>query len=82
MIFKQCEHGNSSTNCHSIESGNMMAVARYGNKDYWKCKYCRQTTGFANNVEQNYSYQEIVNNKQNHILKNNVLGLEYELIEC
>lgn len=46
-----------------------MAVARYGNKDYWKCKYCRQTTGFANNVEQNYSYQEIVNNKQNHILK-------------
>lgn len=80
-IYKQCEDGNSSTNCHSIESGNMMAVARYGNKDYWKCKYCRQTTGFTNNVEQNYSYQEIVNNKQNHILKNNVLGLEYELIE-
>lgn len=44
-IYKQCEDGNSSTNCHSIESGNMMAVARYGNKDYWKCKYCRQLLG-------------------------------------
>lgn len=64
---------------HELSSGNMMAVASYGTKDYYKCKYCRYVAPFSSNVEQNYtkeSYSETM-----HIYTNNVEGLNYSFLE-
>ena len=74
-VYKACD------NNHDLEDGNMMAVARYDNMDYWKCKYCRHTVEFGYNEQQNYTFKEFANNGQSHVLKNNIDGLEYELVE-
>lgn len=61
---------------HDLADGNMMAVASYGTKDYYKCKYCRYVAPFANNVEQNYvatAYKD----EALHWCVNNITGLEY-----
>ena len=65
-------------NNHNLSSGNMMAVARYGNKDYYKCKYCRYVAPFDNLVTQNYvatPYSNI-----HHKYTNAVSGLEYSFL--
>lgn len=61
---------------HDLADGNMMAVASYGAKDYYKCKYCRYVAPFDNNVEQNYvatAYKDGLR----HWCVNDVAGLEY-----
>ena len=63
---------------HSLDSGNMMAVASYGTKDYYKCKYCRYVAPFTNLVKQNYQYVDNPSNNK-HMLKNMVNGLEYNI---
>ena len=63
-------------NNHTLSSGNMMAVASYGTKDYYKCKYCRYVAPFEDIVEQNYSY---VMNDNTHTITNNVNGLQYTI---
>lgn len=71
---------NACQSNHNLASGNMMAVASYGTKDYYKCKYCRWVAPFTSNVEQNYS---IVNNENgiHHDIVNCVTGLEYIINE-
>ena len=66
----------SCNNNHALSSGNMMAVASYGTKDYYKCKYCRYVAPFEDIVEQNYSY---VMNDNTHTITNNVNGLQYTI---
>lgn len=66
-------------NNHALSSGNMMAVASYGNKDYYKCKYCRFVAPFSSNVLQNYSAEAI--DDTHHRCYNNVPGLEYSFVE-
>ena len=64
---------------HSLSSGNMMAVACYGTKDYYKCKYCRYVAPFSSIVAQNYSktyYSDTL-----HKCVNTVAGLEYTFYE-
>ena len=64
---------------HSLSSGNMMAVASYGTKDYYKCKYCRYVAPFSSIVAQNYSktyYSDTL-----HKCVNTVAGLEYTFYE-
>ena len=53
-----------------------MAVASYGTKDYYKCKYCRYVAPFENNVEQNYVATEYKDRVQ-HWCVNDVAGLGY-----
>ncbi len=68
-------YGSCGSN-HNLSSGNMMAVASYGTKDYYKCKYCRYVAPFANNVEQDYvvtAYKD----ETRHWCVNNVTGLTY-----
>lgn len=60
-------------------SGNMMAVASYGDKDYYKCKYCRYVAPFASIISQNYS--KTYYNETLHKCVNNVNGLEYVYFE-
>ena len=62
-------------NNHSLSSGNMMAVASYGNKDYYKCEYCRYVAPFDSNVTQNYTKTYQGNNIDKYV--NTVSGLEY-----
>jgi hypothetical protein len=57
-------------------NGNMMAVAPYGNKDYYKCKYCRYVAPFESNVQQNYINITSYDSKY-HKMVNNVNGLSY-----
>lgn len=64
---------------HNLSGNNMMAVASYANKDYYKCKYCRYVASFSLLVEQNYSYQS--QDYSNHVVYNNVSGLAYYVIE-
>ncbi len=65
---------------HYLSSGNMMAVASYGTKDYYKCKYCRYVEEFRNNVEQNYVATTSIDSTQ-HKSINNVTGLSYAVYE-
>ena len=37
---------------HELSDGNMMAVASYGDEDYFKCKYCRYVAPFFSNMPQ------------------------------
>lgn len=67
---------------HNLTNGNMMAVASYGTKDYYKCKYCRYVASFENIVEQNYSDTLINYSDTYHTYTNNVLGLEYIVCEA
>ena len=57
----------------------MMAVASYGTKDYYKCKYCRYVAPFENIVEQNYS--AIYDTQALHKCTNTVNGLAYSFYE-
>ncbi len=64
---------------HDLEDGNMFAVASYGSKDYYKCKYCRYVAPFTTIEEQDYDYDEY--NNDQHIVTNQVQGLEYSFYE-
>lgn len=64
---------------HTLSGGNMFAVASYGTKDYYKCKYCRYVVPFDSNVTQNYSKTNY--NSSFHQCVNNVNGLEYMFYE-
>lgn len=66
-------------NNHTLTSGNMMAVASYGDQDYYKCQYCRYVAPFEDIVEQNYSATMLDNSY--HQCENNVLGLDYTFTE-
>lgn len=70
----------SCNNNHTLTSNNMMAVASYENKDYYKCKYCRYVAPFSSNVTQNYSYID-VDNDNYHQVTNNIQGLTYSFTE-
>lgn len=59
--------------------GNMMAVASYGNQDYYKCRYCRYVAPFSEIVEQNYS--KVCCSTDYHRCVNTVNGLAYEFYE-
>ena len=65
---------------HDIQSGNMMAVASYGTKDYYKCKYCRYVAPFDDIVEQNYVYSSVSSTQ--HQCTNEVDGLRYSFLEA
>ena len=69
----------SCNNNHSLYSDNMMPVASYGTKDYYKCKYCRYVAPFTAIIQQNYSYASV--DYYNHIVSNNVAGLQYDFLE-
>lgn len=60
---------------HDLADGNMMAVASYGTKDYYKCKYCRYVASFDDNAEQNYvrTYVDVGQD----LCYNDVVGLGY-----
>lgn len=64
---------------HTLSSGNMMAVACYGTKDYYKCKYCRYVASYSSIVSQDYtiSYAD----STYHKCVNHVAGLTYTLYE-
>lgn len=64
---------------HTLSYGNMMAVASYGTKDYYKCKYCRYVARFESNVEQNYT--KTFHTDYLHKCVNTVNGLEYTFYE-
>ena len=66
---------------HSLTSNHMMAVASYGTKDYYKCKYCRYVAPFELNVEQSYGVREYIsgNTLQHYAHSNN--GLTYKILE-
>ena len=66
-------------NNHTLSGGNMMAVASYGTKDYYKCEYCRYVAPFNSNATQNYS--KTYHNSSLHKCVNNVIGLEYTFYE-
>ena len=69
-------------NEHGLSSGNMMAVASYGNKDYYKCKYCRYVAPFENLIEQNYSNNKTNYSSDYHLCENVVSGLVYDFYEA
>ncbi len=71
----------SCGNNHILSSGNMIAVASYGTKDYYKCKYCRYVEEFRNNVEQNYVATTSIDSTQ-HECYNDVMGLTYTTYEA
>ena len=75
VLYESC-NGN-----HLLSSGNMMAVASYGTKDYYKCKYCRYVAPFELNVEQSYGEREYIdgNTIQHYAHSNN--GLTYKVLE-
>ena len=59
--------------------GNMMAVASYGDQDYYKCRYCRYVAPFSEIVDQNYEKTPFSNDL--HKCENNVSGLRYTFYE-
>ena len=64
---------------HNLSDGNMIAVASYGTKDYYKCEYCRYVAPFDSNVTQNYTKTNY--NSYFHKYVNNVNGLNYTFYE-
>jgi hypothetical protein len=66
---------------HTLSSGNMMAVASYGTKDYYKCKYCRYVAPFSAIVSQNCGSKAPYADNY-HICTNEVDGLEYVFKEA
>ena len=64
---------------HDLSDGNMMAVASYGNCDYYKCKYCRYVAPFSDIVPQDYEITFI--SETYHQYQNMVDGLEYTILE-
>lgn len=74
LSYKSCN------NNHELSSNNMMAVGCYGNKDYYKCKYCKYVAPFSSNKEQNYQYVDCGSNNT-HKVNNQVTGLLYNFYE-
>ncbi len=70
---------NACNGNHSLSGGNMMAVARYGTSDYYKCKYCRYVAPFSSIVPQNYIKTH--HNISLHQCSNSVDGLSYNFYE-
>ena len=66
-------------NTHTLASGNMFAVASYGNKDYYKCRHCRYVAPFSDLVTQNYTK---TNAGPKHKCVNTVTGLGYTFYEA
>ena len=64
---------------HELSDGNMMAVASYGDQDYYKCKYCRYVAPFSDIVDQDYEISPHSNDC--HKCENTVEGLEYTFYE-
>jgi hypothetical protein len=64
---------------HTLSGGNMMAVASYGDKDYYKCKFCRYVAPFSQIVDQNYTVSNF--SDEFHKITNNVEGLRYTFYE-
>ena len=65
---------------HELADGNMMAVASYGNNDYYKCKYCRKVASYTSIEPQNYTVQPVAGGTH-HQYTNNVTGLNYSFLE-
>ena len=66
-------------NNHTLSSGYMMAVASYGNKDYYKCRFCRYVADYSLLQMQDYSKSFYSNS--HHVCVNEVAGLEYSFYE-
>ena len=64
---------------HDLSDGNMMAVASYGNCDYYKCKYCRYVAPFSDIVPQDYEITYF--SETYHQYQNMVDGLEYTILK-
>ncbi len=64
---------------HELSDGNMMAVASYGNKDYYKCKYCRYVAPFSDLVPQRYTREQY--NDTYHKCVSAVSGLNYSFLQ-
>ena len=72
-IYRECD------NNHALSSGNMMAVASYGDQDYYKCKYCRYVAPFSSIVNQ--SYNKSAYSSEAHKCTSTVDGLNYSFYE-
>ncbi len=70
LLYKSCN------NDHSLESGNIMPVGRFLNKDYVKCKYCRYVYAFCDNVSHNYLYYDDCD-EDYHFAYSNTGGINY-----
>lgn len=64
---------------HNLSSNNMMAVASYGDRDYYKCKYCRYVASYYSNMPQRYTK---TNAGPKHKCVNTVTGLGYTFYEA
>lgn len=64
---------------HGFNSNNLIPIASYNSKDYYKCKYCRYVCSVKNLKPQQYIYHE--NNEYQHLGINTVSGLEYSFYE-
>ena len=74
VTYKGCN------NLHNLSSGKMFPVASYGNKDYYKCKYCRYVAPFTSLVDQDYVATDHYNSTY-HIVTNQVNGLSYSCLD-
>ena len=74
VTYKGCN------NLHNLSNGNMFPVASYGNKDYYKCKYCRYVAPFTSLVNQDYLVTGHYNSTH-HVVTNQVNGLSYSCLE-
>ena len=59
--------------------GYLMCRDGYGDKDYYKCKYCRYVAPFSDIVTQNYTKSSYSNDLHKYV--NEVDGLEYTFYE-
>ena len=64
---------------HDLADGNMLAVASYGDSDYYKCKYCRYVAPFNDIEPQVYSIS--LYDSFDHLVTNQVTGLSYSFLE-
>ena len=76
----ECDTYGECNNNHAPHSNNLMAVASYGDKDYYKCKYCRYVAPFSSIVSQNYIVEPAADG-EHHFYTNNVPGLNYSFLE-
>ena len=73
-LYKKCN------NVHTIESNNMIALASYEDKDYYKCKYCRYIAPFKDLVPQDYEYV-MYEGYDDHLVKSKNTNLYYSFNE-
>ncbi len=64
---------------HNLSQGNMMAVACYGDMDYYKCKYCKYVAPFSALIQQDHTDLAYYNDKY-HMYNNIVCNLEYTIL--